>query len=261
MVDQKNGKGFSGFDDLVSDISKDLEQPNVVADNQSLNQSPSQGTSSSQISSPSQQAPRPTSMPSSVRLPSGSGWGSGKKWVIGIIITLISIAFWNSGTEKKKERSYVPKQEQISAPAPASTFVPDKPRKVIAPSTAPASPRTDSKLNEIVPPVGTNNILGRDELRYCLSEAIRMSAMKEEVDLYSETEVDRFNATIQDYNCRCGQFRYRKGSLESVRREVEAQKIRLEAEGTLIIKRLRGHSSSVIDEYEKNLRKTNRARK
>ena len=26
MADQKNGKGFSGFDDLVSDVSKDLEQ-------------------------------------------------------------------------------------------------------------------------------------------------------------------------------------------------------------------------------------------
>ena len=102
----------------------------------------------------------------------------------------------------------------------------------------------DSKINEMTPPVGTNNILGRDEIRYCLSEEIRMGAMKEAVDLYAETEVDRFNATVQDYNSRCGQFRYRQGSLESVRREVEAQRTRLETEGTLRIKKLRGHSSS-----------------
>jgi hypothetical protein len=118
MADPKNGKGFTGFDDLVSDISKDLEEANAAADSQptesqSHSQSPSQITSSSQASSPSQQAPGPTLTPSSVELPSSSGKGSGIKWVIGIIIILIAIAFWNAGTEKQKESSYVPRPEQV----------------------------------------------------------------------------------------------------------------------------------------------------
>jgi hypothetical protein len=87
------------------------------------------------------------------------------------------------------------------------------------------------KLNEVLPPAGTNNILGRDEIRYCLSEAIRMGAIKEEVNRYSETEIDHYNAIVQDYNSRCGQFRYRKGALDIVRSEVEAVRGQLEAEG------------------------------
>jgi hypothetical protein len=123
----------------------------------------------------------------------------------------------------------VPKPAQLTTPAPAPP---------------PVLPQMISTPKEIKPPIGTNNVLGRDEIRYCLSESIRMGAMKEEVNRYVEAEVEHFNATVQDYNSHCAQFRYRKGSLESARREVEVQRTRLEIEGTLRIKKLRGLSSS-----------------
>jgi hypothetical protein len=272
MADPKNGKGFSGFDDLVSDISKDLEEANAAADSQptesqSHSQSPSQETSTAQTSAPAEQTytTSPTSGPFLDSIFSTRIF----KWAAGIFIVLIAISFLNQETEKKKDNSYVPRPERATspAPAPAPTVIPEKSEsrstrlqtkpppkantarkpEVIAPAPVPAPPRMDSTINEITPAVGTNSILGRDQIRYCLSEKIRMGAMKDEVNLYAETEVDRYNSTVQDYNSRCSQFRYRQGSLESVSREVETQRSRLQTEGALRIKKLRGHSSSTTD--------------
>ena len=112
MADPKNGKGFSGFDDLVSDISKDLEEANAAADSQSAanqppNQSPSQETSTSQTSAPAEQTYKTTSTSGpfldsifSTRI---------FKWAAGIFIVLIAISFLNQETEKKKDNSYVPR--------------------------------------------------------------------------------------------------------------------------------------------------------
>jgi hypothetical protein len=141
----------------------------------------------------------------------------------------------------RKERTDIAR----SAPAPA-------------PAPPPVLPQTTSTPKEMKPSVGTNNVLGRDEIRYCLSESIRMGAMKKEVNLYEEAEVDHFNATVQDYNNRCGQFRYRQGSLESVRREVESERTRLENAGILRIKKLREHSSSTTN-IERTVREPKQA--
>jgi hypothetical protein len=60
MADQKNGKGFSGFDDLVSDISQDIEQVSTASAtqstaNQPVNQSPSQASADHPIPSETQE--------------------------------------------------------------------------------------------------------------------------------------------------------------------------------------------------------------
>jgi hypothetical protein len=283
MTDSKNGKGFSGFDDLVSDISKDLEEAKAATDShptekQPHSQSSSQKISDAQTSTATQQTYRMIStLDSLLDLFSGT---SIVKWAAGIFIALVVIFSLYHGTEKKKDTSYVTRPERATSPAPAPspTLIPEKSEsrstrsqpklppkantvrtpEIIVPTTVPVPPRVEPKLTEIVPPVGTNNILGRDEIRYCLSEDIRVGAMRGEVDLFSETEVNQFNSTVQDYNSRCGKFRYRQGTLESVRSEVEAQRSHLESEGTARIKYLRGHSSSVPN-TEKKTRKPEQA--
>ena len=244
MADQKNGKGFSGFDDLVSDISKDLEDAKATTDsypteNQPHNQSSSHNTSDTQTSATAQETYKATS-PSEPLLDAMFG-PRFYKWTVGYFIVVVALSFLgllNHETEKKNDNSYVtrPKGVTSPAPAPSSKGVPGKPapappRVVTSYSPAPALPRMDLTGNEIMPQIGTNNVLSRDEIRYCLSEKIRVSAMKEAIDRYSDTEINLFNTTVQRYNSRCAQFRYRKGSLESVRSEVEAARGQLELEG------------------------------
>ncbi|WP_204374364.1 hypothetical protein, partial [Stenotrophomonas maltophilia] len=58
-----------------------------------------------------------------------------------------------------------------------------------------------------------------------------MNAAKDVVDSYNGSEVDQFNTMVTDYNSRCGSFRYRSGSLESARRDVEQYRSQLIEEG------------------------------
>ncbi|OYX40143.1 MAG: hypothetical protein B7Y91_00300 [Rhodobacterales bacterium 32-64-14] len=51
------------------------------------------------------------------------------------------------------------------------------------------------------------------------------------VDNYSDSQVNRYNALVDDYNSRCSSFRYRSGALESARRAVEPYRSQLLAEG------------------------------
>ncbi|MBX7134230.1 MAG: peptidoglycan-binding protein [Fimbriimonadaceae bacterium] len=74
-------------------------------------------------------------------------------------------------------------------------------------------------------------MLSTAQIRYCLAEDIRMDAAKSAVNSYSDSDVDRFNAMVADYNSRCGSFRYRSGALESARRDIEPYRSQLQAEG------------------------------
>lgn len=84
---------------------------------------------------------------------------------------------------------------------------------------------------EDVPPVSTGDAFSRSQIRYCLSEEIRIEGARSALDQYRPHEVDRFNRMVDDYNGRCGNFRYSSGSLDNLRTEVEADRIRLQAEG------------------------------
>ena len=84
---------------------------------------------------------------------------------------------------------------------------------------------------EVKPPVGSGQVLSADEIRYCLSENLRLDAAQGALNRDSQIDIDRFNAMVADYNSRCGNFRYDQDSLESVRAEVDGDKDRLNSEG------------------------------
>lgn len=95
--------------------------------------------------------------------------------------------------------------------------------------TSPSAPET---LTETMPPPDSvGQTLSLDELRYCLSEDVRMGAAQAVVDNYNSAQVDRFNSMAADYNNRCGEFRYRPSSMSTAQDEVDAHRPELEQEG------------------------------
>jgi hypothetical protein len=81
------------------------------------------------------------------------------------------------------------------------------------------------------PSTGEGSTLNADQVRYCLSEDIRISAGRSVLNRYQPSEVDRFNVMVKDFNDRCGDFRYRASQLQIVKSEVEANRALLWAAG------------------------------
>jgi hypothetical protein len=156
--------------------------------------------------------------------PVSSGGSSGKWWLIGIGACAFLIWIGSSGNKDSPQNSF-------AAQAPATTSSnrtasgADHERGVSVETPKPAAD------TEEIPPVGNGLVLGRSQIRYCLAEDIRMSAWQTQVDNYSSSSVDAFNRAVNDYNSRCSNFRYRSGTLENVRTQVEAERSRLVRQG------------------------------
>jgi hypothetical protein len=209
----KNAAGFAGLSSLVSDVEIDADvtksvpaAPELAKKDAPVNEQ--KGATKAQETS----QPKPTTQ--TYRAPVQPSDNSGWKWVLGIGAVIAVI--WIAGSGNKNQTS--PSSYSSSPSAPSYS----------PPAATPAAP---SRLSEELPPVGTNNVLSSAQLRYCLAEDIRLESAKTAVNNYIDSHVDRFNGMVSDYNSRCGQFRYRKGALESARSEVERYRVDLQAEG------------------------------
>lgn len=215
-------KGFSGLGDLVTDVSKDLETSEDAE--QALKQGNDSAAKSQEVQT-SPNLPQVHSKSNGTQIPErlSRDKGGAPSWVWAVISILVIIGFANMG-EKKEIAPSSSELPSIDPPTPNSSYYS---------STQPSG--LDNKINESFtedkPPIGTDFLLTRNQLRYCFSEGIRLDAIKKALDAYSQFEVDSFNRDVEDYNSRCGHFRYRPGSLESVRSEVDSVRASLVVEG------------------------------
>lgn len=217
---KKDGKGFAGLDSMVSDVSDDVR--NVSSKPEQKRQEPPRTpppSSPSVQSEPVQPQPTPQSRPAPIV--SGKQPSGGKNWFVwgGIIFFLIWV-FGNSG-KSNNTNSYSPPPPSYSAP---SSYSPT-PAPAPAPVPAPAVVSSDGEK----PPVGNGLSFNREQIRYCLTEKYRISAIEGILDNTHSNEVTAFNAMVDDYNSRCSHFRYRRGMLEGVRSEVDANQASIAA--------------------------------
>ena len=208
----KDTAGFAGLSSLVSDVEIDTDVPkSASAPSAFAKQEPPEEVQNSETNAQQGCQPQPTAQ--TYQAPAQPSGNSGWKWVLGIGAVIAVIWMAGSGNNNQTSPSYK------SSPS--------------APSYSPpaAKPAVPGRLSEELPPVGTNNVLSSTQLRYCLAEDIRLESAKKAVNSYIDAHVDRFNGMVSDYNSRCGQFRYRKGALESARSEVERYRADLQTEG------------------------------
>lgn len=204
------GKGFAGLSSLVSDVDT---TPPPAAKIEPAAAAPGAGRPAPQPAQP-QPSQRQTCQEPAQPPPSGS---SGGKWVLGIAAVIGVL--WLIGQSDKSTTSPAPAYSP-----PAQTATPSY-------SPPPAEPQAPSRPQESMPPVGQDLVFSTAQIRYCLAEDIRMEGAKSALNNYIDSDVDRFNAMVADYNSRCGSFRYRSGALESARREIEPYRSQIQSEG------------------------------
>ena len=212
--EQKKGesKGFAGLSSLVSDVDT---TPPPAAKKEPAATAPRAERSASP---PAQPQPQPSQRQTYQAPAQPSSGSSGGKWLLGIA-AVIGVLLWLSSQSDKTA---------TTSPAPAYS----PPAQSTAPSYSPPSqPQVPSRPAESQPPVGQNLVFSREQIRYCLAEDIRLEGAKAAINNYVESDVDRFNAMVADYNSRCGSFRYRSGALEGARRDVEPYRSQFQSEG------------------------------
>ena len=188
-------KGFAGLSSLVSDVDTTVRS---VVSPESVGEA-----KTSTAAAPYQQTTPP---------PSGNF--SVGKWALGFGVVIIGLYLWSTSSSGNKNTT-LPTSYSSSSPSVDLT-----------PAIA-----TPSILSEEKPPVGINATLGTTQLHYCLAEDIRIVAAEGVLNNYIASDVDQFNAMVADYNNRCGQFRYQRGTLEGAKSEVEGYRSILESEG------------------------------
>lgn len=214
---QGNAKGFAGLSSMVSDVDATIAS---VPKPQQREVSSSSRQQSSQAARPKhQEQPRPTQQIYQVPAQT-SGDSSGSKRLLGIAAFIGVIWLVNQSDNNSSSSS-------TYSPVPSSTSV--APSPVWQPPAAQS--QASSRPAEMKPSVGRGNVLSTAQIRYCLAEKIRLDAAETVLNNYIESDVDRFNGYVSDYNSRCGEFRYRQGALESARRDVEPYRSQLQAEG------------------------------
>ena len=214
---KNEGKGFAGLSSLVSDV--DTTPPPPAPKTESAGSTMSTGRPAAQTAQPQPQ--QPTQRQTYQEPPQPSSGSSGGKWLLGIAAVVGLL--WLIGQSNKPTSS------------PATAYSP--PAQSAAPSySPPAQPQAPSVPQESKPPVGQDLVFSMAQIRYCLAEDIRIEGAKAALNNYSDSDVDRFNAMVADYNSRCSSFKYQtnnrgRNDLNSAQRDIEPYRSQLQAEG------------------------------
>jgi len=216
MVNDKNNRGFAGLDSMISEVGP-ASEPSVAQNEQEPTARPNR-----QESTTTPTAAEPTQV-STGSPGAGSGAGSsGKGWLLIAVGGLVLLA-WLAICGNPSSSSRPPAAYEPSAPTATNASTSEVP----APSAAVPSPDNE----ESVPPVGSGLTLDRSQIRYCLSQRIRMEAWQRRLNENPQMLVDAFNASVSYYNARCSNYRYLRNDLESVSAEVESNRAALMQQG------------------------------
>lgn len=203
------GKGFAGLSSLVSDVDVSLSPP--------ARQEKTDSGETANVPPNAQAGQRAAQQESDQQASQPSTNSTLAMWLVGFAVLVGLILLIAQGGKQ------TPSQPAAYEPASQIAY-PDK-------SVEPVVPQEPPRPVEATPPVGQGLALSAPQIRYCLAEDIRLEGARGAVNKRSDTDVDQFNAMVTDYNGRCANYRYKRGALESARRDIEPYRLRLQAEG------------------------------
>ena len=207
---QNNEKGFAGLSSMVSNVDA------TVASTPKQQQREASTQQSTQAARPERQEQSKPAHQTYQAPAQPSGGSTAGKWLFGIaaiifLIWLVSL----SNNNRSSRSSYSPETSSMD----------------VAPDAQPPAVQAPSLSADDLPSIGRNNVLSTAQIRYCLAEKIRLDAAESVINNAIDSDVSRFNEYVNDYNSRCGEFRYQRGALESAQSDVEPYRSQLQAEG------------------------------
>jgi hypothetical protein len=157
-------------------------------------------------------------------------WGG---WAAAIAFGLYLVAQEGGGSSYSPSPTYTPDASQPPVEAVAAPPTPE-PAAEETPSTEAAVVDATSATDVSQPPVGTDLELEGSQVRYCTIEKARLTALKDMVSDTNSAAIDGFNARVNDYNSRCGSFRYRVADLDAAKAIAERDADRITSEARAI---------------------------
>ena len=124
--------------------------------------------------------------------------------------------------DANKTPSYTPRPVPTATTAPSGS----------SPSSSPNS-SASSQFAEQTPAPGTNRVLRKKEVRYCIFQGARLDILRDMVS--ANREIDRFNALVADFNSRCSSYRYRQDVLKAIEAEVPGRQSYLQVDAQRLL--------------------------
>lgn len=218
-------RGFAGLSDLLTDVEpliaraerlRPAERPSTPG----LNSTGRETAPSARVAGgvPPRQATEP------LEKSHARGHRKARLAVIGGFVALV-------GYMALQDPPSSPGADSSSVPSASANAVLANPFDEQATSQS-GAPSYRESLEEERPPVGGGGrILSIAQMQYCLAEDIRLTSSKGTVNEYSSSDIDRFNEFVQDYNDRCGEYKYRERERRIAERTVESFRSDLEQQG------------------------------
>lgn len=95
--------------------------------------------------------------------------------------------------------------------------------------------KTTSAFPELKPPVGSGTTLSESQLRYCIYQQERLEYLR--IQNMTNSEINRFNQLIADWNSRCSSYRYQPTTKARIEREAANKSTELQQEARRIFGR------------------------
>ncbi len=122
-------------------------------------------------------------------------------------------------------------QQDSDKTSTASSYTQLSPSAQYSPSQTPEAQGADLELKFSEPPVGDDNVLSIAQIRWCLREEIRIEALRPMAT--TNPQIDQFNLVVDNYNRRCGSYRYDEGTLTRAQQELETMRPQVVAGASL----------------------------
>ncbi|MEX3953040.1 hypothetical protein AB4Y40_35480 [Paraburkholderia sp. EG287B] len=207
MANDNGKKGFAGLDSMISDVGPAPE--------------PSPPLNPTDAETPTTEEPS-RAFTGSPAAGSRSG-GSRELWGVAVAVVIALFAWLVTSGKPSQSRATDAYETPVTA---VNTLTPAANE---APAPSVAVPSVDNE--ETVPPEGSGLTLDRSQIRFCLSQRIRIEAWQGQLNKDPQSSVAAFNASVDYYNARCSDYRYLVSDLESVRAEVESNRAALTQQG------------------------------
>lgn len=210
--------GFAGLASMVSDVDDIVAQE--IGNSEKISKPQAAVATSAvtpSLASASTSSPQPQHGNSSE---SEKPNNKGRNWIIGLAV--IAGVYWFAN---RPDDSAPFSTSDISSSTYSATTDTWSTINSSSPSESETSPV------EQTPPIGTNLVLNRAQIQYCLAESIRLEAARGVLNPQNNFDTKLFNKYVEDYNRRCSSYRYHQNDYDIAKREVQQRQYEYQNEG------------------------------